>query len=135
LEAPGFDDEQEQFLGRARVLRVATISSLGDPLNVPVRFCFDGEAIYFTSPEDSPQIVNLRGNRRVCVLVDSLEGDRLRGLAVQGLAQFVRGEGEKRRVAEAIAKKYGKGQPDEVEGTVVRISPVRVMELSWDKEF
>jgi nitroimidazol reductase NimA-like FMN-containing flavoprotein (pyridoxamine 5'-phosphate oxidase superfamily) len=125
LEGAELDADQEDLLRVAKLVRVATISSTGDPLTVPTRFYFDGKAVYFASPERSPHVINLRGNRRVCLLVDSDQGGDLRGVIIQGLAQFVKGKGERRGVLEGLAKKYGEA----CEGTVVKVVPVRVMDL------
>lgn len=119
------DEGGKELLKEARIARLATISSLGDPIAVPVRFHFDGSAIYFTSPEEAPHIRNLRGNRRVCVLVERVGGESHTGLVIQGLAQFVKGESERKAVLEALEERYGSPP----EGTVVKVLPVRVLEL------
>ncbi|MFQ5838572.1 MAG: pyridoxamine 5'-phosphate oxidase family protein [Thermoplasmata archaeon] len=124
-----FDEGQSELLKKAGLLRVATITSHGDPFMVPVRFYFDGKAVYFTSPDHSPQIINLRGNRRICVLVDEVDDDSSEGVVAQGLAQFVRGGTEAGRVLEAMARKYSESSLEEAKGTLVKVIPVRIFEL------
>ncbi len=90
----------------ADLLRVASLTSRGDPYLVPMRFHFDGEAIYFISPTSSEQLLHLRANRRLGLLVDRLRGSDLEGVMVHGLAQFVRGQAEKEKVLSALREKY-----------------------------
>ncbi len=111
------------------LLRVATISSRGDPFVVPVRFHFDGRSIYLTCPEDTLLITNLRANRRVALVGDIERGRKLDGLVVEGLATFIIGQGEHARVLEALSEKY----PDDAQRgsaeALVKVVPVRVLDL------
>ncbi len=123
------DEGKAAFLKGLQLMRVATISSQGDPFVVPVRFYFDGKAIYFTSAKDLPLITNLRANRRVALVAEMARGDALEGLVIQGLAQLVRGQGEYSSVLEALEEKYPGSLASKGEA-LVKVIPVRVLDLS-----
>ena len=120
---------QLKILDHVPTLRVATVSSRGDPFSAPVRFYFDGAALYFTSPAESRHMVHLRANRRLAMLADLSEDGSLEGFVVQGLAEWVRSDRESKEVWEAMVAKY----PDQVEGEapgpIVKVDTVRVRNL------
>ncbi|MFQ6012932.1 MAG: pyridoxamine 5'-phosphate oxidase family protein [Thermoplasmata archaeon] len=122
-------EKQRKILGRVRTLRVATISPQGDPFSAPVPFYFDGGTLYFASPAESEQMANLRANRRVALLADTSEDGVLQGFVVQGLAQRVRSDRESQAVREAMAAKYTDSPGGEGEGTLIKIAPVRILDL------
>lgn len=116
-------------LDHVQTLRVATVSSRGDPFSAPVLFYFNGTSLYFTAPAESEQVAHLRANRRLAALVDMSENGALQGFVVQGLAQWVRGDRESEEVWEAMAAKYPDRPAEEVRGPLIKIEPVRIQDF------
>ncbi len=124
------DEEGVELLKKQKVIRVATISSKGDPFLVTVPFHFDGNAVYFPVLEGTPEVANLRGNRRMAILADIQEDPLSESLMLHGLAQFVRGRGEHDAVLEAMGEKYP-GHPWGSSGErLVKALPLRVFRLT-----
>ncbi len=121
--------EQGELLEASKLVRVATVTSQGDPYIVPVRFHFDGEALYFVSPEGSQQLFHIKANRRIALEADRARGEGLGGIVVQGLAQFPRGKAEQERVFDALQDRYPNQRFD---GTLVKVVPLRVHDLIGD---
>lgn len=121
---------QGELLEAVDLLRVAILTSRGDPYLVPVRFHFDGEAFYFVSPTSSEQLLHLRANRRLGLVADRMKGPGLEGVIVQGLAQFVRGQAEQDRVLSALRERYPKHP---FVGSLVKVVPTSVYDLSDDE--
>ncbi len=120
----------QELLTTVPLLRVATLSSKGDPFITPTRFHFDGENLYFVSPEGSRLLRHVRANRRLALLADSMEGRELEGVVIQGLAQFVRGQAESERVLEALRERYPEHAFD---GTLVKVVPLRVLDSPGER--
>ncbi len=100
------DSEVHEFLGRAMVVRVATLSSKGQPHITPLWFVWDRGRIYINLRAKSPAARNISANPAVVLLLDA-EGrlpDRV--LRIRGRAS-VRREGRiKRRAILRSALKY-----------------------------
>ncbi len=70
--------DQLAFVSRHRVARLATTGPKGDPHIVPVCFAIADESVYIAlddKPKQTPllqlkRVRNIRGNPRVCLLVD-----------------------------------------------------------------
>ena len=79
-------DEQRAFLELARVCRLATAGSDGQPHVVPVCPLLVGGKIYIAS-EDNRKVRNVRENPKVGLAFDDYVEDwtALRGLSVQGV--------------------------------------------------
>lgn len=110
------------------LIRVAVITSRGDPIVVPVRFHFDGQAVYFGLPQDSPILLSIKANRRVSLVGDEDVEGKLKGTVIQGLAQAVRGQTEVDRAAAALREKYPEARPGR-DQAMVRVVPLRVLDL------
>lgn len=123
--ATAIDTTQEKVLQEADLLRVATVSSQGDPYVLPVRFHFDGASLYFLSPPESAQLRQLRAHRRVAVVAET-PGTPVTGVVVQGLAQFVRGQAERQRTLAALAARYSESAIEGSEATLVKVTPLHV---------
>ncbi len=121
-------EEELAPLQGQRVLRLACIGSRGDPFVAPVRFVLDGAAICFPTPPDLPLVVHLQANRRVALEADAEGEVGSEGLMVQGLAQRVRGRGQRERLLEALAAKYPDWSPSE-EDLLFQVVPVRLLDL------
>ncbi|MFQ5918811.1 MAG: pyridoxamine 5'-phosphate oxidase family protein [Thermoplasmata archaeon] len=120
---------QLKILDHVQTLRVATVSPRGDPFSAPVRFYFDGTALYFTSPAESRHMVHLHANRRLAVLADLAEDGALQGFVVQGLAEWVRSDRMSQDVWEAMVAKYPDQATGEMPGPMVKVDAVRVHDL------
>ncbi len=127
--AAEIDDTKVAILRELDLVRLATISSKGDPFVIPVRFWYDGSSIYFTSDEGLPLLTNVRANRRVALVADTSQEGTPQGLVVQGLASIVRGQGEYDRVLEALSKKYSESSETMSGEIVVKVIPVRLLDL------
>jgi PPOX class probable F420-dependent enzyme len=80
-------DAERAFLAENAIGRVSTIGPDGFPHSTPVRLQFDGQALQFETDGSSAKMRNIRGNPRIAILVD---GDRKRGVLLQGSAEIVR---------------------------------------------
>ena len=87
------------FIMSARVGRLATADSEGQPMVVPICYAFDGSALFSAvdakpkqaPPEKLKRIRNLRENPRVCIVIDEYDEDwtRLRYVIIQGRADLL----------------------------------------------
>ena len=130
------------FITSARIGRLATADSAGQPMVVPICYAFDGSALYSAvdakpkqaPPEGLKRIRNLRENPRVSIVIDEYHEDwtRLRYVIIQGQAdlltdgpQFVHG-------VDLLLEKYAQyrtlGLARE-RGLMIRVTPNRVS--SW----
>jgi uncharacterized pyridoxamine 5'-phosphate oxidase family protein len=100
------DPHVHEFLGQSMVVRVATLSSKGQPHITPLWFVWDQGRIYVNLRSNSPAARNISANPEVVLLLDS-EGrlpDHV--LRIRGRAS-VRREGHiKRRTILRSALKY-----------------------------
>src|SRR5919108_3513643 len=89
----------EEFIGRARVARLATASSESKPHLVPVVFVFDGNHFFIpidekrktVKPEKLKRIKNIQDNPNIAVLIDEYSEDwtRLAFVMIQGKASII----------------------------------------------
>lgn len=78
---------ERAFLAENTVGRVSTVGPDGFPHATPVRLQVDGDAVQFESDGSSVKMRNIRQNPRIAILVD---GERKKGLLLQGTAEIVR---------------------------------------------
>ncbi len=78
---------ERAFLAENPIGRVSTVGADGFPHSTPVRLQFDGEAVQFETDGSSAKMRHIRGNPKIAVLVD---GERKRGVLLQGTAEIVR---------------------------------------------
>ncbi|MDG6914619.1 MAG: PPOX class F420-dependent oxidoreductase [Nitrososphaerota archaeon] len=108
-----FSEEEFRFLSQARLARVATAASDGQPHVVPVAYEFDGTSFYFAGRglERTLKFRNLRENKKVALVVDDLLTVcpwRPRGIEVRGEAQLcVEGGRAYVRVAPSLKRSWG----------------------------
>ncbi len=131
-----------ELLGAARVGRLATASSDGRPLVVPVCYAFDGTRLYSAvdakpkRTRDLRRLRNIAENPRVSLVVDEYheEWTRLRYVIVEGRAEILSEGDEFTRAIDLLVAKYpqyrGLGLPREA-GTLIRITPDRVLHWRW----
>lgn len=133
--------EDRIFLEQARVGRLATASTDGEPHIVPVCFLFDGTCFY-SAIDGKPKRVealklrrlrNIRGNPRASLLVDRYDEDwtRLRYVLVFGRAEILEAGPDRERVLVLLREKYpqDRSMADFGQGPVIRLTPERV--ASW----
>lgn len=82
------DDEIEQVLGRAAILRIATTGAGGFPLLVPVAFLYRDRRLLLTARARTAWLANIRDDPRVCVVVDESRYP-LRKVTVTGHAEIL----------------------------------------------
>ena len=80
-------EAQREFLAEHRLGRVSTIDEDGFPHVTPVGVELDGDGVRFEADGSSRKMRNIRRNPRIGIVVD---GERKRGVLLQGMAEIVR---------------------------------------------
>ena len=130
------DGRIQQFLATRDVVVLATVQADGSPLAMPVWFLHGPDALTMISETDTQKVRNLRREPRVCVVAEAGTSSDLRGVIVQGHAEFLDESPERQALVHAFLQKYHpalerrwRGRllpPDRV---MFRIVPTRV--TSW----
>jgi PPOX class probable F420-dependent enzyme len=124
------------FLATKEVVVLATVQPDGAPLAVPMWFLHGGETLTMISVADTQKVRNLRRDARVCVVAEDVAaGGEVRGVTVQGHAEFLDDGAERRTLIERFHAKYlrlerlwnGRAMP--ANRVMFRITPARVR--SW----
>lgn len=129
-----------EMLRDARVGRLATADSTGQPLVVPVCYVYDGERCYSAvdakpkRTRDLKRLRNLADNPLVSLAVDHYDEDwrALRYVIVQGRGDVLGSGAEFSRAVDLLVAKYPQYRDlhlDRTAGAVVRVRPERI--LSW----
>jgi PPOX class probable F420-dependent enzyme len=98
--------EVQRFLAARYVGVLATVEPDGAPLAMPMWFLHDPAALTMISVDGLQKIRNLRRDPRVCVVAEGADAQGIRGVAVQGKAEFLPDGAERRALAERFLKKY-----------------------------
>jgi PPOX class probable F420-dependent enzyme len=122
--------EMRRRIGGARVGRLATAGTGGQPHVVPVCFALDGETIYFAvdakpkQTTDLKRLRNIAANPAVSLLVDHYEDDwtRLWWVRVDGRARALTEGAESERAIELLAARYEQYRHSRPAGPVVAIA-------------
>jgi hypothetical protein len=113
----------DEILDRAEVGRMGTCAD-GIPYITPVNFVRRGDDIYFHSALEGRKIDNIRANPQVCFEVDEPLGAVVTGesacavsysyrcVIIQGRAQLVEDEAEKREALTLLLAKFEPGKTD-----------------------
>jgi PPOX class probable F420-dependent enzyme len=117
------------YVSTARIARLATVTSSGDPHVVPCCFVLLGDTIYSavdTKPKSTlalRRLDNLRANPRAALLVDHYEAkwSRLWWVRVDGAGRIVETEGERKRARQALTDKYEQYEENPPQGDVIAI--------------
>ena len=124
-----------EFIRRARVCRVATVSAEGVPHAVPVCHVLAGQKLCFGSGDDATKIRNLEANPRITVIVDEYSDhwDGLKGAMVQGRARLIERGPRFRRIRDLLYEKYPQ-YPKEAalttsDSVMIEVTPIRV--FTW----
>jgi PPOX class probable F420-dependent enzyme len=133
----GLDDAHIQgFLATKEVAVLATLQADGAPLAMPMWFLHGPATLTMISVADTQKIRNLRRDPRVSVVAEAVSGSgEIRGVTVQGRAEFLSDSPERRALVDGFHEKYrrleklwaGKAMP--ANRVMFRIVPSRVR--SW----
>lgn len=135
------DDEIAEFIERSRTATMATVLPNGRPHLVAMWYAvIDGE-IWFETKAKSQKAVNLRRDPTITVMIeDGLTYDTLRGVSIDGTAEFVETDPEMLlRVGISVWERYTGPYTDEMKPFVdqmmnnrvaIRVVPSRFH--SWD---
>jgi PPOX class probable F420-dependent enzyme len=130
------DGHIQRFLAGQAVVVLATLQADGSPLGAAMWFVHDAEALAMISVASAQKVRNLRRDPRVSVVGEGGAGGELRGVTIQGRAEFLGDSTERRRLVERLLAKYhphlerrwgGRAMPDD--RVMFRIAPARV--TSW----
>ena len=131
------DARIQQFLATKEVALLATVQPDGAPLAMPMWFLHDPTSLTMISVDGLQKVRTLHRDPRVCVVAEAGGGaEPIRGVTVQGRAEFLSDGAERRALADRFLKKYdprleklwgGKTMPPN--RVMFRIVPAKV--LSW----
>jgi PPOX class probable F420-dependent enzyme len=121
---------------------MATVDAAGSPHIVPICYAYDGARL-FSVVDDKPKrversglrrLVNIRGDPRVCVILDDYDEDwsRLRFVVIHGTAQIAMEGPQHRHAVSLLREKYPQYRTmglDEGVHPVIVIAPRRI--VSW----
>ena len=127
------EDEARRRLADARVARLATAGSDGQPHLVPVTFAIDGDLIYTAvdhKPKKSPnlrRLRNIRENPRVALLADFYDDDwdLLWWVRVDGWASVVDDEQGLQDPLDVLCERYDQYRGRRPSGPVIVIQADR----------
>jgi PPOX class probable F420-dependent enzyme len=101
------DARIQGFLATKEVVVLSTVQRSGAPLAMPMWFRHTPEALYMISVDGLQKVRNLRRDPRVCVVAESgNRGKAIRGVAIQGHAEFVEDPEQRRPIVEHLLQKY-----------------------------
>ena len=132
LDAPAI----QAFLATKEVVVLATVKPDGGPLAMPMWFLYDPAALTMISVDGLAKVQNIRRDPRVCVVAEAGTRGDIRGVLVQGRAEFLPDGAERRALAERFHARYTpdlarlwKGRAMPPDRVMFRIVPSRVR--SW----
>jgi PPOX class probable F420-dependent enzyme len=130
----------QRFLATKHVVVLATVQADGAPLAMPMWVLHDPAVVTMLSVEDTQKVRNLRRDPRVGVVAETAgpDGGDIRGVSLQGRAEFLADGPERRALVERFHAKYpglarlwgGRVMP--ANRVMFRIVPARVR--SWGLE-
>jgi PPOX class probable F420-dependent enzyme len=124
------DARIQKFLATKQIAVLATVQADGAPLAMAMWFLHDPTTLTMISEAHLQKVKNLRRDPRVSVVVEA--SDPLRGVAVQGRAEFLPDGAERRALVERFHAKYAdletywRGQAMPADRVMFRIAPERV---------
>jgi PPOX class probable F420-dependent enzyme len=132
-------DEVQEYLGRGRIMTVASFSADGTVHLVPMWYALvDGAPVMWTNGR-SQKIVNLRRDPRVTALVESGEEYiDLAGVQLVGRAELIEGQEPVLEIGRLVAQRYALPATEEIlqyqatKRVGIRIVTDRV--TSWDHQ-
>jgi PPOX class probable F420-dependent enzyme len=130
------EEYRDFMLGRARTAKLATVRADGRPHVAPIWFHLDGEALVFTTGEDTVKGRNMRRDPRVSLCVDD-EEPPFAFVVIEGEAELSANDPDLlywatriggRYMGEDLADAYGRRNAVEGE-LLVRVRPTKVVAL------
>jgi PPOX class probable F420-dependent enzyme len=104
------DARIQRFLTSKEVVVLSTVQRDGAPLAMPMWFLHTADALYMISVEGLQKVRNLRRDPRVCIVAETgNRGAEIKGLAIQGRAEFVEDPEHRRPIIDQLLNKY---EPD-----------------------
>lgn len=101
------DARIQQFLASKEVLVLCTVQRSGAPLAMPMWFLHTPEALYMLSVDGLQKVRNLRRDSRLCVVAEAgTRGAAIRGVIIQGRAEFIVDPAQQRPVVDQLLDKY-----------------------------
>ncbi len=130
------DPKVQQFLATKQIAVLATVQPDGAPLAMAMWFLHDPTSLTMISVDNLQKVRNLRRDPRVCVVAEAADAAGIRGVTVQGRAEFLDDTPERRALVDRFLKKYDplleqywKGRVMPPDRVMFRIVPGKV--LSW----
>jgi len=101
------DAKIQRFLATKDVAVLATVQADGAPLAVPMWFLHAPSSLTMISVADTQKVRNLRRDPRVSVVAEVVaSGGEVRGVTVQGRAEFLSDGPERRALVDRFHEKY-----------------------------
>ena len=100
------DPSIQTFLATREIAVLATLQPDGAPLAMPMWFAHDVRAITMISVDGLQKVTNLRRDPRVSVVMESHDSKGIRGVAIQGRAEFLPDTPERQALVNALLTKY-----------------------------
>lgn len=130
------DGHIQRFLATKQTAVLATVRADGAPLAMAMWFLHDPTTLTMISEANTQKVRNLRRDGRVSVVAEAT--DPIRGVAVQGRAEFLADGPERRALVERFHAKYPglaalwKGRAMPADRVMFRIVPERVRRWGLD---
>lgn len=104
----GLEDSRIQnFLATKDVVVLATVQADGAPLAMPMWFLHTPASLTMISVADTQKVRNVRRDPRVSVVAEAVaSGGEVRGVTVQGRAEFLPDGPERRALIDRFHEKY-----------------------------
>ena len=130
------DARIQRFLAGKQTVVLATVQADGAPLAMAMWFLHDPATLTMISEANTQKVHNLRRDGRVSVVAEAT--DPIRGVAVQGRAEFLADGAERRALVERFHAKYPglaalwKGRAMPADRVMFRIAPELVRAWGLD---
>ena len=126
----------QRFLATKYVVVLSTLQPDGAPLAMAMWFLHDPDALTMISVDDLQKVRNLRRDPRVSVVAEADDARGIRGMVVQGRAEFLADGPERRALVDRFLAKYDpllegywKGRTMPPNRVMFRITPSKT--LAW----
>lgn len=96
----------QRLLGTKEIALLATVQPDGAPLAMPMWFLHDATSLTMISVAGLRKVRNLERDPRVCVVAEAADAPGIRGVTVQGRAEFLADGPERRALADRFLQKY-----------------------------
>jgi PPOX class probable F420-dependent enzyme len=101
------DARIQQFLAGKEVVVLCTVQRDGAPLAMPMWFLHTPAALYMISVDGLQKVRNLRRDPRLCVVAEAgNRGAAIKGVVIQGRAEFIVDPAQRRPIVDRLLDKY-----------------------------